>query len=130
MKFRGTVALVATLVLTCSAMPANAATIKVNTLEDGFDEDGKCALREAVEASRKNKKEDSCAKGQTKRDVIELKGEIYPLIFITSNEDLNVNGDLDFTGGGPVSVVGKGKGKTEILQNSSDRVIDVQVAAR
>lgn len=126
MKFWAFAVAVAVVVFAGIAGSAGATTIKVNTLEDGFDEDGKCALREAVEASRKNKKEDGCAKGQTKRDVIELKGKIYPLIFITSNEDSNVNGDLDFTGGGPVSVVGKGKGKTEILQNSSDRVIDVQ----
>src|SRR5215207_8196425 len=111
MKMRGCVGVVFAVVFTLVAVPANAATIKVNTLEDGFDEDGKCALREAVEAANKNKSVDSCAKGESKRDVIELKAGTYQLSFISTNEDGNANGDLDFTGKGPVTVVGKGKGK-------------------
>jgi CSLREA domain-containing protein len=111
--------------LAATAVPAGATTINVNTIEDGFDEDGKCALREAVEAARLNKKEDGCARGEASRDVIKLKEADYQLSFITSNENSNANGDFDFTGGGPVTVLGQGKAKTSIHQNAADRVIDV-----
>ncbi len=128
MKSRALVAVATAAAIALTAAPAGATTMNVNTLEDGFDADGKCALREAVEASRKNKKEDGCPKGSTSRDTIKLKDQTYQLSFITTNENVNVNGDLDFTGGGPVTLLGKGKGKTDILQNAGDRIVDVHGA--
>jgi CSLREA domain-containing protein len=125
MNRRGLIGVATLAVLAATTVPAGAATIKVNTLEDGFDTDGKCAFREAVEAANENKKEDGCVRGESKRDTIRLKEADYPLSFITSNEDANANGDFDFTGGGPVTVLGAGKTKTEIFQNSDDRIIDV-----
>lgn len=106
--------------------PAYGAEIKVTTLSDGFASDGKCALREAIQAANDNSKEDACAKGSaTKRDVIILKGAQYQLSFTTTNEDANANGDFDVKAGGPVTVMGAGRTKTELRQNSADRIFDL-----
>lgn len=104
---------------------AQATTINVNTVSEGFVNDDDCGLREAVEAARTNKNKFGCPKGTNSRDTIKLKGELYALGFISTNEDLNANGDIDATGGGPITIVGKGSGDTSITQNADDRVFDV-----
>lgn len=104
---------------------AQATTINVNTTDEGFVNNDDCGLREAVEAARTNKNKFGCPKGSSSRDTIKLKGQLYALSFISTNEDLNANGDIDVTGGGPITIVGKGSDDTVVSQNSADRVFDV-----
>jgi CSLREA domain-containing protein len=109
---------------------AGATEMKVNTTADGFLADGKCGLREAVEAANENQKQTGCPKGQGgKRDVIVLKGVTYDLTVPSTNEDVNTNGDLDLTGGGPVTIRGAGRDETEIDAPSNDRAIDLHGSA-
>lgn len=108
---------------------AQATTVNVNTVADGYVHDGKCGLREAVEATRTNLREDGCPKGSTSRDTIVLKDKTYRLTVPTTNEGNNVNGDLDVSGGGPLTIRGQGPGKTEVRSDEADRVFDLQSLA-
>ncbi|MGI9019897.1 MAG: hypothetical protein ACR2G3_04225 [Solirubrobacterales bacterium] len=108
---------------------AQATTMNVNTVVDGYIDDGKCGLREAVEATRKNLREDGCPKGSTARDTIVLRDRTYLLTVPTSNESNNVNGDLDLSGGGSLTIRGQGPGKTEVRSEEADRVFDLESLA-
>jgi CSLREA domain-containing protein len=119
----GAVALVAFGLLTAGA---SAATIKVTTTTDELNADGDCSLREAVQSANTNTGVDECAKGQgSKRDTIKLKAEDYDTLTST-DEDSNANGDFDVTGGGPVTVLGRGRDNTAIIDGTDeDRLFDV-----
>lgn len=119
------VLLIAGAALALTAGTASATTMKVNTTLDGYAEDGKCGLREAVEAARQNKKEDACPKGEAKGDRIELKDSTYTLTLPAAPpEGQNQSGDLDI-GGGPLTIVGEGSANTEIEQDATDRAIQI-----
>jgi CSLREA domain-containing protein len=108
---------------------AGAVTIKVDTLADGFVENGKCGLREAVSAASSNTAGFGCPKGkQNERDTIVLKGKTYELDVPTTNENSNQNGDLDVPFGGPLTVKGAGRAATSIVQTVGDRVFDVTLS--
>jgi CSLREA domain-containing protein len=104
---------------------AGATTYNVNTTADGFLGDGKCGLREAIEAANENQKQSGCPKGESKRDVIVLKGTTYSLTVPTTNENVNANGDLDLNVGGPITVRGVGSDISEITTGLADRVFDL-----
>jgi CSLREA domain-containing protein len=108
---------------------AGAATIKVDTLADGFVDNGKCGLREAIDAASDNAAAFGCPKGKgNERDTIVLKDKTYELDVATTNEANNVNGDLDVPFGGPLTVKGAGRGATSIFQSVGDRVFDVTLS--
>jgi CSLREA domain-containing protein len=108
--------------------PAGAATIEVGVTNDELNGDDDCSLREAVQAANTNDPVSGCPKGQSShQDTVKLEpGEIYALALPSTNEDANANGDLDFTGGGPVRLKGnaRGMGGPTIIAPATDRAID------
>jgi CSLREA domain-containing protein len=108
---------------------AAAATIDVDVTNDELNADGDCSLREAVQAANTNEPVSGCAKGQAgalDAIVLDFNGD-YPLTLATTDEDLNANGDLDYTGGGPLTIVGQGSqglSATAIVTDQPDRVIN------
>jgi CSLREA domain-containing protein len=102
---------------------APGATIVVKTTADEIDANGKCSLREALEAANSNSAVDACAKGGTTRDTIELQAKRYDLQIASTNEDFNADGDLDVLGS--VRIAGAGARKTTISQLATDRIMDV-----
>ena len=111
------------------ATPAGAKTIKVDALADGFADNAKCGLREAVQAANTNTAGFGCTNGrQNERDTIVLKAKAYQLTVPTTNEDSNQNGDLDVPFGGPLTVKGAGRGATSIVQTVEDRVFEVPLS--
>jgi CSLREA domain-containing protein len=110
---------------------ASAATIKVDVTNDELNGDGDCSLREAVQAANTNAAVDECEKGQgAKRDVVKLKAVGYTVGPGSTNEGNNADGDLDVTGGGPLTVEGKGLDETSITDTTDeDRILDLTVTA-
>ena len=129
MTARGIAGLSATLVAALAFVPAvaGAATIKVGTTTDELNSDGDCSLREAVQAANTNSSVDECAKGQAgKRDTVALKPKNYELTIPSTDEGANVDGDLDVTTGGPLTIRGvEQSGGTDISQGGEDRILDV-----
>lgn len=104
---------------------AGAATIEVTTTDDELSSDGDCSLREAVQSANGNTSVDECSKGQgAKRDTIELAAETYVLTVPSTNEGLNANGDLDYTGGGALTIAGVNRDETYLVAGAGDRVIE------
>ncbi len=100
--------------------PASGAEIKVTMKEDVVANDGRCSLREAIDAantdSRSGSKAGECIAGQRVPvvDVILLRRGTYRLKRGAAGDDLNIGGDLDVT----ESVIIQGKGqKGTIIQN-------------
>ncbi|MDX6587720.1 MAG: hypothetical protein QOI31_2193 [Solirubrobacterales bacterium] len=104
---------------------ASAATIKVTTHADELDAvpDAKCSVREAVQSANTNGAVGGCPAGSGQADTIELGKGHYSLTIPSTNEDANVNGDLDVDGG-KVVFRGKGDGVTDINTNLADRIAD------
>lgn len=119
------------------AAAAPAAEIQVTMKEDVVANDGRCSLREAIDAantdSRSGSKAGECIAGQKLPavDVILLRRGTYRLKRGAAGDDLNVGGDLDVT----ESVVIQGKGQRgTVIQNGvgdpavagdGDRLFDV-----
>jgi len=100
--------------------PARGAEIAVTMKEDVVANDGRCSLREAIDAantdSRSGSKAGECIAGQRVPvvDVILLRRGTYRLKRGAAGDDLNVGGDLDVT----ESVIIQGKGqKGTVIQN-------------
>src|SRR5215204_5972779 len=76
---------------------AGAATIEVTTHIDELDAtpDSNCSLREAVQSANSNTAVGGCHKGGGPSDTISLGRGRYSLKIPTTDEDSNVNGDLD-----------------------------------
>ena len=120
------VGIVAGAALALMAGSASAETIKVDVINDELNADGDCSLREAVQSARLNNAVSGCKKGEgASRDSVVLKDETYTLSITSTNEGLNANGDLDVTGGGPLTVKGEGTADTIIGQVEDDRIFDV-----
>jgi hypothetical protein len=118
-------------VVAALALPgaAGAATIEVDTVADGFVDNGRCGLREAVSAASSNAAGFGCRKGkQNERDTVVLKAKTYELTIPTTAENSNQNGDLDVPFGGPLTVKGAGRGDTAVFQTVGDRVFDVPLS--
>lgn len=105
---------------------AGAATINVTRTGDELDltSDGKCSLREAISATNQNIAVGGCAAGEAGSDTIVLKDKAYSLSIPTTNEDGNLNGDLDLSAGNQVIVKGEGIGKTAVNTAVDDRLFD------
>jgi CSLREA domain-containing protein len=125
-------ALVAGLTLSPRAVPpAAAATISVTTTEDELNEDGDCALREAVRAANQRTAVDACRRegggeADTEVDEILIPAGIYTLTIAGAGEDGAGSGDLDLTRDMVVS--GAGAGSTTIDGSALDRVFHVDPA--
>jgi hypothetical protein len=95
--------------------PARAATIQVDLGAVAIDDDDFCSLREAFISANKNIARDTCEKGESSTDTIKLGAmQDFFLTGAAEDEDESKEGDLDYTGGGPLVVRGKGKEKTVI----------------
>ncbi|MCV6639008.1 CSLREA domain-containing protein [Candidatus Albibeggiatoa sp. nov. NOAA] len=96
------------MLLSVWAFNLQAATIRVTTTEDARIQDGKCSLREAVQAANQNKAVDSCRAGSRNyTDVIQLGAKEYLLSI-----DL-----LDIT----ENVIVSGKGMSQTTVNGQNR---------
>ena len=111
------------------AAPAGAATIRVDVTNDELNDDGDCALREAVQSANENKAISGCAKGQTSSDKIVLKGSQYTITGAVSEDD-NEAGDFDVVAAGSLIIEGKGPGETTVFQSGDDRVFELFTAAK
>ncbi len=118
------------LVLVLAAARAQGATIVVDTTADDLDVNANCTLREAIEAANTNVAVDGCTAGEASPtiDRIEIPAGVYNLTIQTpgSVEDANQEGDLDISE--EVDIVGAGMDLTAIDGQSSERVLDIQVA--
>ena len=113
------------------AASAQAATIKVDTESDTAIA-GECSLRDAVTAANDNQSVRGCRKGQaSKRDTILMKIEgSHSLSIPSTDESLNLNGDLDISDGGPLTIRGaRGSSglphPTGLVAPADDRAFDV-----
>ena len=95
---------------------ASAATITVDTKSDAFD-GNKCSLRDAIESANQNAKSGKCAKGSG-TDTIVIPAGNYKLSITGTDEDANIDGDLDITS--PMTLEGAGSGKTTIDGNGEE----------
>lgn len=101
--------------------------ITVTTTEDELNNNGKCSLREAVQASNSDMAVDSCPAGQGD-DTIQLTSAVYTLSLGGNSEDENTEGDLDITGA--LTITGTGAEATVIqsglnTDNAIDRILHV-----
>ncbi len=99
-----------------AAAAASAATITVDTKSDAFD-GNKCSLRDAIESANQNAKSGGCAKGSG-ADTIVIPAGNYKLTIAGTDEDANIDGDLDVTS--PMTIEGAGSGKTTIDGNGDE----------
>ena len=106
---------------------AAAATIEVTRFADELDgvADEKCSLREAVQSARLNTAIGGCDAGGFEPDTVKLAARDYELTIPTTNEAANANGDLDLTGGGAVTVRGKGREQTAVTTALADRIFEM-----
>lgn len=108
-------------------------TITVTTTVDEYDSEiypaGECSLREAITAANNNASYGGCIGGVgddtiTFEDLVPGSPETYLLTRIGSEEDLNVNGDLDILSNLTIS----GNGQTGTIIDGlglGDRILDV-----
>jgi CSLREA domain-containing protein len=75
------------------ALPAAAATITVNTLQDELNADGDCSLREALQAANANAVVDACTAGSVGLDTVVLPAGTIPLgVTISVTDAVTVRG--------------------------------------
>lgn len=142
-KLKVTVASAA-VVLCALALPsmAGATTIPVNSLFDNKTDDQLCTLREAVDAANTNAAVNpgggaDCQAGESgNTDTITLAATpTFPYILSgPANDDANVSGDLDITGGGELVIDGTTDGNevpTTIVDGAHlDRIFDLRPDAQ
>ena len=99
------------------------AIITIDTQVDGLvDGDGKCSLREAIQAANTNAVVDACAAG-TGDDRIVVPSGTYTIAIAGDGEDANATGDFDLDSN--VHLQGAGAATTIIDANGEDRVFEV-----
>src|SRR5690349_15218016 len=106
------------------ALPAgaSAATIAVTGTGDEISTNGRCSLREAVQAANTDAAVNECAAGSG-ADVISVPSGTYKLTIAGAGEAANQTGDLDVST--DVTITGAGAGHTIVDGNGIDRVLDV-----
>ncbi|MBY0275111.1 CSLREA domain-containing protein [Candidatus Binatia bacterium] len=110
------------LLLACATLaePASAARIVVTTSDDVVADDGRCSLREAVNAANRNtasgRRPGECPAGvRSTPDLILLRrGTTYRLTRLPIGENANAGGDLDVS----ESVIIRGKGPRTVIENA------------
>jgi fibronectin-binding autotransporter adhesin len=109
------------------AAPASASVLKVNTAADANANDGKCSLREAIQATNINQSvngTDDCkhVNGDTGPDLINLPDKPYP-VNGAAGDDNNASGDLDIEAGKRLTIRGDG---VPTLAGNLDRVVHLE----
>ena len=98
--------------------------ILVTVEEDGFNDDGFCSLREAIQAANTNEAVDGCMAGSDEdRILFGIAMGHFELTTLGANQDTNATGDLDVMG--DVTIIGCGHGETILDGKTNDRVFDV-----
>ena len=122
-------ALAITLIVTpVSGTGPQGTAITVNTTVDVLGGgDGKCSLREAVQAANTDSAVDACPAGSG-HDTIILAAGSYTLTLTGAGEDDNATGDLDVLTDS-LTISGAGSGSTIIDGNQTDRVLQVHDVA-
>jgi CSLREA domain-containing protein len=102
----------------------------VTTTDDELNNDGDCALREAIEAANTDTAVDACPAGSGD-DIVVLPGGTYPLDIPGAGENNNQTGDLDILdsmtiqGAGADATVIDGGGLDRVLQIHPGRVVEI-----
>ena len=127
---RKQLAVAAALVIAAVSAPAaSAATIQVNTTDDVVANDGRCSLREAVNAANQDAASGAqageCAAGSG-ADAVAVPGGTFKLA-ISGSDDADAKGDLDVTS--PIAIQGAGRSATTIDGAKIDRVLDVATSS-
>ncbi len=112
-------------------LPSQAATLRPNVTTDGFNVEGQCTLRDAVESVNTGTYSGGCADFSEgtlgEDDSIYLQVGSYVLSLDGPEEDANQTGDLDILA--PVIILGSGPTNTTLTQTFSsgmeDRLIDI-----
>lgn len=108
------------------APAARADAITVTTMDDEYNADGDCSLREAIVAANSDAAVDACPAGSG-ADTIHLPSGVLTLALSGQREDDALTGDLDIRD--DLTIVGAGKSATIIDGNDLDRVFQVDVAS-
>ena len=120
----------AAVVFVAGAPVASASTIVVDTTQDGFGANGRCGLRDAVQAAQTDAVSGGCSAGSG-GDVVTLPAGRFELTLVGAHEDANQTGDLDLlSGAGAVTIQGAGSDLTTIDALRGDRVMEVLTGAK
>lgn len=115
---------VGVMAVTAATLPsAPQSLIVVNTTDDELNDDGDCALREAIQAANTNTAVDACPAGGVISTTISLPAGTYTLAIPGVGEDANATGDLDILA--DVAIVGAGADETIIHAGGLDRALDI-----
>jgi CSLREA domain-containing protein len=111
-------------------LPAQAATIAVNTAADEVNSDGDCSLREAIIAANSDGASDNCAPG-TGVDTITVPSGTYTLSVGPAGDDASLSGDLDVTDTDLLTIKGSGA-RTTVIDGAGvgDRLFQVLPGAQ
>jgi CSLREA domain-containing protein len=115
-----------------SPVVAAAATLTVNTTKDELvRHDGRCSLREAIEAVNAPWKRTDCGSVSRRSNAIVLRPGRYTLSIPPVGVDDNTSGDLTVVTTAPLKITGAGVGATVIEARwLGDRVLSVASGAR
>lgn len=97
-----------------------ASTINLTTTADELSDNGKCSLREAIQAANTNKAIGGCPAGSDGEDTIKLGTGTYKLTRLHQDSAADTTGDWNITS--DLVIQGAGSGKTVIDADHKDRV--------
>jgi CSLREA domain-containing protein len=123
-------------VVTCVALvcprAAAAATLTVTTTRDELvAHDGRCSLREAIEAVEAPRTRTDCGRAGRGSNTIVLGSGRYVLSIPRAGAGDNASGDLNVDGAAPLTIIGAGLQATVIDAGGlGDRVLSVASGAR
>jgi CSLREA domain-containing protein len=123
------------LLLLVTAVPAVAAEIVVNTVDDDVAANGNCSLREAVRAANTNTAQDACPAGSSAGfDTITLQAGATYALTIAGDDDDGLLGDLDVLNDAAAKdllITAPGGSTATIAQDAKpdDRVLSVAAGA-
>ena len=123
---------VVTCVLLVRPVAAAAATLRVTTITDELvAHDGRCSLREAIEAVRSPATRTDCGRVSRGSNTIVLGSGRYVLSISAAGADDNTSGDLNVDRAAPLTITGAGLRSTVIDAGGlGDRVLSVASGAR
>jgi CSLREA domain-containing protein len=119
-------------VLLARAAAATAATLRVTTTRDELvGHDGRCSLREAIEAAQSPGRRTGCGRASAAGNTIVLGPGRYRLSIPPAGADGNASGDLNVDSAVPLTITGAGMRTTVIdAVGLGDRVLSVGSGAR
>lgn len=110
---------------------ASATTLKVTTTKDELSgHHGKCSLRKAIQTVDSPGTRTACGTARRGPNTIELPAGRYRLSIQPKGADGNATGDLNVTGEGRLTIVGRGKADTVIdAAGLGDRALSIAATA-